>query len=64
LDGYEKHTLRGGYEFTDAALPVRINLAIENLSDKFYFDPFQLAPAPGRSFVASLRIPWRNVLGN
>ncbi len=64
LDGYEKHTLRGGYEFADAAVPVRINLAIENLTDEFYFDPFQLAPAPGRSFVASLRVPWSNVLGN
>ncbi|MEM7586032.1 MAG: TonB-dependent receptor [Acidobacteriota bacterium] len=64
LDGYERHTLRGGYEFAEASVPVRINVAIENLSDKFYFDPFQLAPAPGRSFVASLHIPWRNLLGN
>ncbi len=64
LDGYEKHTLRGGYEFADAAVPVRINLAIENLADEFYFDPFQLAPAPGRSFVVSLRVPWNNILDN
>ncbi len=64
LAGYEKHTLRGGYEFMDAAVPVRIHLAVENLADEFYFDPFQLAPAPGRSFVASLRVPWRGLLGN
>ncbi len=45
-------------------MPVRIHLGVENLTDEFHFDPFQLAPAPGRSFVASLRVPWRKVLGN
>ena len=63
LDGYERHALRGGYRF-DTNVPVRINVAIENLGDKFYFDPFQLAPAPGRSFIASISIPWNNVFGN
>lgn len=63
LEGYEKHTVRGGYTF-GTALPIDLHVAVENLSDAFYFEPFQLAPAPGRSVIVGVRIPWRNVLGH
>ena len=51
LDGYDRHGLRGGYEFRNLANPVKLTLGIENITDELYFQPFQLAPAPGRSFV-------------
>ena len=54
LEGYDKHTLRGGYEFPN----VKLTLGIENFTDELYFLPFQLAPAPGRSFVLGINYRW------
>ncbi len=54
LEGYDKHTLRGGYEFET----VKLTLGIENFTDELYFLPFQLAPAPGRSLVLGINYRW------
>ncbi len=50
LEGYDRHSLRGGYELATEH-PLKLTLGIENFTDELYFLPFQLAPAPGRSFV-------------
>jgi len=50
LEGYDKHSLRGGYKF-DSTYPMKVTIGIENLTDELFFQPFQLAPAPGRSIV-------------
>ncbi|MEM7049251.1 MAG: TonB-dependent receptor [Acidobacteriota bacterium] len=54
LDGFEKHSLRGGYTIDAGGNPLKLTLGIENLTDDLYFLPFQIAPAPGRSFVLGL----------
>lgn len=50
LEGYDRHSLRAGYTF-DLEHPLKLTAGIENLTDDLYFLPFQLAPAPGRTFV-------------
>lgn len=62
LDGYDRHTLRGGYDFDNLSVPFNLRLAVENFTDEFYFEPFQLAPAPGRSLVFGLSFDFDDLL--
>jgi outer membrane receptor protein involved in Fe transport len=48
--------VRAGYNVRREQYRVYINLGVENLTDRLYFEPFQTAPAPGRSFVFGLTI--------
>ncbi len=57
LEGYERHALRGGYDF-GTQVPLKVTLGIENLTDELIFLPFQIAPAPGRSFTLGLTYKW------
>ena len=62
LQGYDKHSLRAGYNWNDLRVPLRLRVAVENLTDEFYFDPFQLNPAPGLQTLVGLSINFSDLL--
>lgn len=56
LNSFTKHSLRIGYSRRWERSRVLVTGGIENLTDRLYFDHFQNAPAPGRSFVFGLTL--------
>lgn len=56
LSSLTKHSLRIGYSHRWERSRVLITGGIENLTDRLYFDQFQNAPAPGRTFVFGLTL--------
>lgn len=48
--GLQKHSIRGGFRFGEK-YPITVTMAVENLTDRLYFQLFQPAPAAGRSFT-------------
>lgn len=63
LDGYERHSLRGAYEFK-TRVPIRLGIGVENLTDEIYYEPFELGLAPGLAYVFSVQVRWFDVLSN
>jgi outer membrane receptor protein involved in Fe transport len=61
LEGYEKHSIRGSYTF-GGNVPIKLTLGVENLTDDFYFEPFQPGPASGRTFILGASFRWENLL--
>jgi outer membrane receptor protein involved in Fe transport len=51
LNGFTKHAIKGGYNWKTDRYKFSINAGIDNITDKFFFEQFNNAPAPGRSFV-------------
>ncbi len=51
LDTFNKSAIKAGYNWKSENYKFTINGGIDNLTDKFFFEHFQNAPAPGRSFV-------------
>ncbi len=51
LNSIDKHSIKGGYIWRTDRYKFTLNAGIDNIADKFYFEHFQNAPAPGRSFV-------------
>ncbi len=51
LSPFTKHSLRAVYNYRRETYRVSLSFGVDNLTDKLYFEPFQTAPAPGRSFV-------------
>ena len=51
LNGFTRHDLRAGYTWRTEKGKVSLNVGVTNLTDKLYWEHFQNAPAPGRSFV-------------
>jgi outer membrane receptor protein involved in Fe transport len=58
LDGFAVHRIAAGYDWRVGAQRVGVTLAVDNLTDAFYREHFQFAPARGRSFTVAV-----NVLG-
>jgi outer membrane receptor protein involved in Fe transport len=56
LSSFVKQALRAGYNFRREQYRVFLTLGVDNLTDRLYFEPFQTAPAPGRSFVFGLTV--------
>jgi hemoglobin/transferrin/lactoferrin receptor protein len=56
LDGFTLHRLSGGYDWRRGSQIVGVTLAVDNLTDTFYREQFQFAPARGRTFTVSIRI--------
>lgn len=55
--GIKKHAIRGGANFfsgSDDNSRVTLTVGVENLTNNLYFQLFQPAPAPGRSFTFGL----------
>lgn len=64
LNGFTRHNLRAGYSWRSERYRFSLNAGIDNLTDKLYWEQFQNAPAPGRSFVFGFTTEFFNLLGN
>ena len=51
LNDFTKHSIKGGYNWRTDKYKFSVNAGIDNIADKFFFEHFNTAPAPGRSFV-------------
>ncbi len=58
----DKHSIKGGYNWRNDKYKFAINAGIDNINDKLYWEHFQNAPAPGRSFVFGFTIEAFNLL--
>ena len=56
LDGFSIHRLAAGYDWRAGNQYLGFVFAVDNLTDKFYREQFQFAPARGRSFTMSLSV--------
>jgi outer membrane receptor protein involved in Fe transport len=61
-NSFDKHSIKGGYNWKNEKIKFSFNAGIDNIADKFYFEHFQNAPAPGRSFVFGFTIEAFNLL--
>lgn len=64
FNSFTKHDIRGGYTWRSERYHFSVNAGITNLTDKLYWEHFQTAPAPGRSFVFGFTTEFLNLLGN
>jgi len=62
LNSFASQLLRAGYVFNREKHRVSLTLAVENLTNRLYFEHFQTAPAPGRSVVVGTTIEFFNLL--
>lgn len=51
LNSFSKQSIRTGYNFRRDDFRLLLTAGVENLTNRLYFEHFQNAPAPGRSFV-------------
>lgn len=51
LNSFIRHDVRGGYTWRTDKGRISLNLGVTNIADKLYWEHFQTAPAPGRSFI-------------
>jgi outer membrane receptor protein involved in Fe transport len=51
LSPLTKHSLRAAYNYRRERYRVSLTFGVDNLTDRLYFEPFQTAPAAGRSLV-------------
>jgi outer membrane receptor protein involved in Fe transport len=51
LSPFTKQTLRAVYNYRRERYRMSLTFGVDNLTDRLYFQPFQAAPAPGRSFI-------------
>ncbi len=56
LDGYAIHRFAVGYDWRHGDQSIGVVAAVDNLTDEFYREQFQFAPARGRSFTLSLAV--------
>jgi outer membrane receptor protein involved in Fe transport len=56
LDSFARHSVRGGYTLGREDYRASFTLGVENLTNRLYFEQFQTAPAPGRSFVFGMTL--------
>ena len=56
LDGLTVQRLGGGLSFTRGRDRVGLNVALENVADRYYREQFQFAPSRGRTFTVGLNI--------
>ena len=56
LDGFTVQRVAAGYNWRAGAQRVGLTLAIDNLTDRFYREQFQFAPARGRSVTLAVSL--------
>ncbi|HYN06702.1 MAG TPA: TonB-dependent receptor [Vicinamibacterales bacterium] len=56
LDGFVLHRIGAGWSLTRVRDRLRLTFAVENLSNRFYREHFQFAPARGRSVTLGLSV--------
>lgn len=59
---FDKHGIKGGYMWRNDQYKFSINAGVDNLTDKLYWEHFNTAPAPGRSFVFGFTVEVFNFL--
>ena len=59
LEGLVLHRLAGGVRWDGEDLELGLTVAVENLTDEFYREQFQFAPARGRSLTLGLHVGTR-----
>ena len=60
-----KQDIRGGYVFRRAErYRLSFTAGIQNLTDRLFWEQFQNAPAPGRSYIFGFTTEFYNLLGN
>ncbi len=59
LAGFTVHRVAAGYDWHRGNQVVGVTLSVENLTDEFYREQFQFAPARGRSFQLLLHVRGR-----
>lgn len=62
MNSFDKHSIKGGYMWRSDKYKFSLNAGIDNIADKLYWEHFQTAPAPGRSFVFGFTIEVFNIL--
>ncbi len=62
LSAIDKHSIKAGYSWKKEGYKFSINAGIDNINDKLFFEHFNNAPAPGRSFVFGLTTEIFNLL--
>jgi len=55
-------SLRAGYTYRRETHRVSLVFGVDNLTNRLYFEPFQNAPSPGRSFVFGVTLDFANLL--
>ena len=56
LDGFTVQRLAAGYDWRRGAQQLSFTVTVDNLTDEFYREQFQFAPARGRSLTVSVRV--------
>jgi len=62
LNSLVVHAIRGGYSYSKEHYRASISIGIDNLTNRFYFEQFQTAPAPGRCVVFGTTLDLFNLL--
>jgi outer membrane receptor protein involved in Fe transport len=62
LSSFAVQSLRGGYTIRGEKHKIMFTVALENLTNRLYFEHFQTAPAPGRSVVFGTTVELMNLL--
>lgn len=62
LSSFAVQALRGGYAYRRENYRVSFTVGIENLTNRFYFEHYYSAPAPGRSVVFGTTVELFNLL--
>jgi outer membrane receptor protein involved in Fe transport len=62
LSPFTKHSLRAVYNYRREQYRMSLTFGVDNLTDKLYFEPFQTAPAQGRSFVFGITMDFFDLL--
>jgi outer membrane receptor protein involved in Fe transport len=62
LSSFAVQSLRGGYTIRGEKHRILFTVGVENLTNRLYFEHFQTAPSPGRSFVFGTTVELTNLL--
>ena len=62
LSSFAVQSLRGGYTIRGEKHRIMFTVGVENLTNRLYFEHFQTAPSPGRSFVFGTTVELTNLL--
>jgi outer membrane receptor protein involved in Fe transport len=56
LEGFTLHRVAAGYDWLRGNQRLGLTVAVDNLTDQFYREQFQFAPARGRTVSVTLRV--------
>ncbi|MBK8813556.1 MAG: TonB-dependent receptor [Acidobacteria bacterium] len=62
MNEFDKHAIKAGYSWRNTQYKFTVNGGVDNLTDKLYWEHFNTAPAPGRSFVFGFTVEVFNFL--